>query len=63
MSKEFIEYLENAGMVCHLTVHNSPASNGAAEHANRTHIEGAQAMMEAAKLLKNLWAEVIHHHI
>ena len=33
-SKQFSEHLENAGMVCHLTVHDSPASNGVAERAN-----------------------------
>ncbi len=31
MSHEFTEHLENSGTVRHLTVHNSPASNGAAE--------------------------------
>ena len=46
-SKEFTEHLQNAGTVCHLTVHDSPASNGAAERANQMHIEGARAMMEA----------------
>jgi gag-polypeptide of LTR copia-type/GAG-pre-integrase domain len=63
LSKEFTEHLENAGTVHHLTVHDSPASNGTAERANRTHIEGAQAMMEAAGLLKNLWAEAVRHHV
>ena len=31
MSKEFTEHLENAGTVRHLTVHDSPSSNGAVE--------------------------------
>jgi hypothetical protein len=33
-SKAFDEHLEYAGTVHHLTVHDSPASNGAAERAN-----------------------------
>ena len=53
-SQEFTDYLENAGTIRHLTVHDSPASNGAVERANRTHLDGARAMMEAAKLPKNL---------
>ena len=34
MSCEFTEHLEDSGTVHHLTVHDSPASNGAAEQAN-----------------------------
>jgi hypothetical protein len=34
MSKEFTKHLENSGTVCHLTVHDSPSSNGAVEQAN-----------------------------
>jgi hypothetical protein len=63
MSNEFSEHLENARMVRHLTVYDSPASNGAVERANRTHMEGARAMMEAAGLPKNLWTEAVHHHV
>jgi hypothetical protein len=63
MSREFTDHLENAGMVQHLTVHNSPALNGAAEQANRTHINGACAMIDTAGLPKNLWAEAVHHHV
>ena len=62
-STEFNNHLENAGTVRHLTVHNSPASNGIAEHANRTHLDGARAMLYESKLPKNLWAEAISHHV
>ena len=64
--QEFIDCLKNAGTIRHLTVHDSPASNGAVEHANctnRTHLDGARAMMEAAKLPKNLCAEAVNYHI
>ena len=62
-SQGFTDYLENAGTVRHLTVHDSPASNGVVERANRTHLDGARAMMETAKLPKNLWAEAINYHV
>ena len=63
MVKEFTEHLENSGAVRHLNVHDSPQSNGALERANRTHLDGARAMMEDAKLPKSLWAEAINHHV
>ena len=59
MSNEFTEHLANAGTVQHLTVHDSPSSNGAAERANQTHMDDAQAMMDSAGLPKNLWAEAV----
>ena len=62
-SQEFTEHLENSGTVRHLTVHDSPASNGVAERANRTHLDGARAMLEGAKLPRNLWAEAINHNV
>ena len=40
-SQAFSDYLENAGIARHLTVRDSPASNGAVERANRTHLDGA----------------------
>ena len=62
-SKEFNDHLEFSGTARHLTVHDSPASNGAAERANRTHLDGARAMMEEAKLPRTLWAEAINYHV
>ena len=62
-SKEFTDHLEQVGTIRHLTVHDSPASNGIAECANRTHLDGARAMLESSKLPKNLWAEAISHHV
>jgi hypothetical protein len=61
--KEFNEHLERQGTVRHLTVHDSPASNGASERANRTHISGARAMLIQAKLPKFLWAEAVSHSV
>jgi hypothetical protein len=62
-SKEFNNHLENTGTVCHLTVHNSPASNGTVEWGNRTHLNGARAMMIAAGLPRFLWAEAVCHNV
>ena len=62
-SKEFNNHLEQVGTIWHLTVHDSPASNGIAERANWTHLDGARAMLESSKLLKSLWAEAISHHV
>ena len=62
-STAFNEHLEKASTTRHLTVHDSPASNGIAERANCTLLDGARAMLEASKLPGNLWAEAINHHV
>src|SRR6266540_1960002 len=49
-SKPFTDHLEQQGTVRHLTVHDSPQSNGRVERANRTHVQNAQAMLIQAKL-------------
>jgi transposase InsO family protein len=56
-SNEFSEHLKNAGTVRHLTVHDSPASNGVAERSNRTLVEGTRALLQGSGLPRNLWAE------
>jgi hypothetical protein len=38
-STEFNNHLEREGMVRHITVHDSPQSNGVAERSNRKHLE------------------------
>src|SRR6266511_192219 len=62
-SKPFTDHLEQQGTVCHLTVHDSPQSNGRVERANRTHVQNAQAMLIQAKLPSFLWAEAIRHSV
>ena len=62
-SAAFTKHLEKAGTVRHLTVHDSPQSNGKAERANRTIMEGARALLLAAKLPELLWAEAANHFI
>ena len=62
-SHEFTEHLENSGTVHHLMVYDSLASNGTAERANRTLIEGTRALLHASGLPQYLWAEVHHHFI
>ena len=62
-SKKFSKYLEKAGTGQHLTVHDSPASNGIAKRANRTLLDGAREMLNSSKLPDNLWAEAVSHHV
>ena len=63
ISTEFTNYLKKTGTACHLTMHGSPQSNGAAEHGNRTHVERVRSMIVAAGLPKFLWAEAVYHSI
>jgi hypothetical protein len=63
MSNEFMDYLERRGTVRHLTVHDSPQSNGKSEWSNRTHLDQARAMLFAAKLPRFLWAEAVRHSV
>jgi hypothetical protein len=62
-SKMFTQYLQSSGTVRHLTVHDSPQSNGAVEHANRIHLDGTRAMLIEGKLPNNLWAEAVLYHV
>ena len=55
--------LKNDGTVHHLTVHDSPQSNGAAERSHHTHIEQAQSMLISSGLGRSLWAEAVHHSV
>jgi hypothetical protein len=62
-SKDFTDHLEQQGTVHHLTLHDSPQSNGRVERANRTHLQNARAMLIQAKLPGFLWAEAIRHSV
>ena len=61
--KEFTDHLEHQGTVRHLTVHDSPASNGGPERANRTHLDIARAMIIQSGQPNFLWAEAIRHSV
>ncbi len=63
MSKEFKDHLDHAGMEHHLTIHDSPQSNGMAEHGNHSHLEDARAMLIKAGLPPYLWAEAVLHKV
>ena len=63
LSNEFTKILKNDGTVCHLIVHDSPLSNGAAERSHCTHIEWAQSMSIGSGLGRRLWAEAVHHSV
>ena len=62
-SKDFTDHLERQGTIRHLTVHDSPQSNGQVERADRTHLENAWAMLIQTKLPSFLWAEAIRHSV
>lgn len=62
-SDAFSQHLKKAGTARHLTVHDSPQSNGRAERANRVIVEGARAMLLAAELPESLWAEAASHFV
>ena len=52
------EYCKQHGIVIERIIPYSSASNGMAERANRTVVEGTRTMLEDANFPKNLWAEV-----
>ena len=61
--KEFTDHLKHQGTICHLTVHDLPASNGGPEPANRTHLDIARAMIIQSGQPNFLWAEAIRHSV
>ena len=63
LSTEFSKHLKTIGTICHLTVHDSPQSNSAAECSHCTHIERARLMLIGTGLSHNLWAEAISHSV
>ena len=52
------DYCKDHGITIKRIIPYSSASNGMAERANRTVIEGTRTMLEDAGFPKNLWAEV-----
>ena len=63
MSKEFDNHLAKVGTIRHLTVHDSPASNGIAECSNYTHVECARAILAGSGLPRYLWGEAVLHSV
>jgi len=56
---EFNEHLREQGTIRHLTVHDSPQSNGIAERCNGVLIEHARAMLVDSGLPRFLWKEAV----
>ena len=50
LSKEFIEYCEEAGIKRELTAPYTPEQNGVAERKNRTVVEMARSMLKAKEI-------------
>ncbi|THH18467.1 hypothetical protein EUX98_g8949, partial [Antrodiella citrinella] len=63
LSKEFNTYLESEGTVRHLTVHDTPEYNGAAERLNLTLLAKVRAMIQDSSLPKFLWGEALMHSV
>jgi len=61
LDKGFTLYLKSRGTEQKLTVHNTPAHNGVAEHHNCMIVERVQALLHASGLLKFLWGEAAWH--
>jgi hypothetical protein len=62
-SNQFTKYLQEQGTERRLTTHDTPEHNGVAEALNRRLLERVRAMLHAAQLPKNLWAEAIQHAV
>src|SRR6266568_671905 len=61
MGAEFVNYLKAQGMEQRLTMHDTPAHNGIAEHRNHTILEHIRALLHASRLPCFLWGEAAHH--
>lgn len=59
MSKEFINYTEDHGIVRQHTVRNCPQQNGVAERTNRTLAERITAMLNESGLSPTWWKECL----
>ena len=59
MSKEFIRYTEEQGIVRQHTVRNRPQQNGVAERTNRTLAERMTAMLNESGLSPTWWKECL----
>lgn len=58
-SHAFLEYQRGEGIQKETTTPYTPQSNGTSEHANRTIIETAKAMMSGVCTPKHFWAEAV----
>ena len=55
LSKEFEAYIHEQGLGQQLTAPDTPMQNGCAEHANRTIVESARAMLHHAGMTYGFW--------
>ncbi len=61
LSNEFTQHLKAKGTERHLTVHDSPQSNGIAERSNGYLMDTTRAFVISSGLPKYLWAEAHRH--
>ena len=60
MSIEFINYLEETGIVHETSAPRTPQQNGVAERMNQTLLGGARAMLHHAGMTQGFWSEAIN---
>lgn len=63
ISKDFVEYCENAGIKRHLTAPYSPQQNGVVERRNRTVVAMARSILKAMKVPSEFWGEAARHSV
>ena len=63
LSAEFVDWLDQLGVVHQLTVPYTPQQNGMVERANRTLCGRARAMLYAAGLPKRFWEHALRYAV
>lgn len=63
LSKEFLQYCEEAGISRQFTAPYSPQQNGVVERRNRTMIEMARSLLKEMEMPLYLWGEAVRHSI
>lgn len=63
LSKNFISYCEEAGILRHFTAPYSPQQNGVVERRNRTVVAMTRSMLKEKQLPSTLWGEVVRHSV
>ncbi|PSR87280.1 hypothetical protein PHLCEN_2v5214 [Hermanssonia centrifuga] len=61
LSKDFTNFIEKEGIVCRLTVHNTPEHNGMTERVHRTIFNTVQTLLAESGLPPFLWGEAHNH--
>lgn len=63
VSKEFMAYSEEAGIIRHLTAHYNPQQNRVIEQRNRTVVAMARSLLKKMQLSYSFWGEAVRYLI